>query len=199
MAKEFCDTCEKETIFSKAKIEIPVGRLKFSTATLVCTNCKSYEMTPQIRDEMDKWGEGMGNKFIDFQPKVSAVTLEILDRLSEKYAVGSRAGMIRCLVGIYLTSIVHWEHYNRVNKILEEHEVSKLLDKGKKKPESVSVKYSTYKRLSGASETWKMTPALIIEEAVRFCLGVLKFHHLEELREIAKVIEEQLEFYQMVA
>lgn len=196
--KQFCGNCEKVSEFREKEIEIPLGRERFRTRAPTCVNCGSSEITQKIRGKMDKWGEKIGKKFIDYQPRLAEVTVECLGQLEAKYSI-PRSAMIRCFTISYLTKLVHLPNYKKAKDYLDQHEATKLLEGGMKEPQSVSVSYSLYKTITTTSSAWKMTPAGVLEEATLFCLAILKHDDIEELREIAKRIEGDIQFYKLVA
>src|SRR5690349_155352 len=95
-----CPACNEGKIIRKT-IEIPVGREHFSTEADVCEKCGAYKHTPAIQKEMDKWGESFNRNFIDVQPRLSDVEIDLIENEAKKYAI-DRSDLIRIFTVFYL-------------------------------------------------------------------------------------------------
>jgi hypothetical protein len=105
MNKRFCPHCEDNTNVVERKISIPVGSETFVVKTNVCKKCGSYELTPQIRKEMDQWGRTLTKNIIEPQPIFSEATHRFAEEMATHYGL-KRVPFLRVLTAFYLNRVV---------------------------------------------------------------------------------------------
>ncbi len=87
MRKRVCPNCESAAEVVEKKISIPVGTEAFSTRARICKKCGSYELTPQIRREMDQWGRALTKNIIEPQPIFSEATHRFAEEMATQYGL----------------------------------------------------------------------------------------------------------------
>jgi hypothetical protein len=198
--KMFCLHCEDNTKVVEKKIALKIGKATFSTKTLVCGKCKSYALTPKIREEMDKWGRDLSKSIAEPQPVFSEATHKFAEEMARKYGL-SKVPLFRALTAFYLNKVVNREDFQDLAEFIRSHDSNNLLDGGKKSKVCVPVNYMLFKKLQTFTEVWKTTHAKAIEEAVIFGLSALSHEeaNFQILAEIAKSLEGYITDYALVA
>jgi len=193
MSKRFCPHCESNTHVVEKKISISVGIEAFLTRTNVCKKCGSYELTPQIRKEMDQWGRALTKNIIEPQPIFSEATHRFAEEMAMHYGI-KRVPLFRVLTAFYLNRVVNREDFEELKKFCNHHPPRKLLEGGSRTKVSVPIRYLMYRKLQTFSEVWGLSHAKVIEEACLFGLTVLSGQgdNFDKLKMISESLQQYI-------
>jgi hypothetical protein len=192
MSKRVCPNCETSAEVVEKKISIPVGTESFLTRASVCKKCGSYELTPQIRREMDQWGRALTKNIIEPQPIFSEATHRFAEEMATQFGL-KRVPLFRVLTAFYLNRVVNRDDFTELKKFCDSHAPRKLVEGGARAKVSVPIRNLMYRKLQTFSEVWNVSHAKAIEEAVLFGLMVLGCQ--EENFDKLKLISESLQQY----
>tara|TARA_Y100000590_G_scaffold409570_1_gene501864 strand:+ start:169 stop:768 length:600 start_codon:yes stop_codon:yes gene_type:complete len=192
MKNRYCPNCESNKSVVEKKISIPVGNVSFSTKTLVCKECKHYELTPKIIKEMDEWGRGLTKNIVEPQPIFNEATHQFAEEMAKQYGL-KRVPFFRLLTVYYLNHVVNRKDFHEIKKFCDEHSAKELFE-GSRSKVSVPIRYLLFRKLQTFSEVWEVTHAKAIEEAVLFGLTVLSAekNNFDTLKQIAENLQQYI-------
>lgn len=192
-AKRFCPHCETDMNVAMKKVSIPIGAEIFSTKLLVCSKCGSYELTPEVRKEMNVWGQKLTKNIIEPQPIFCEAVHQFAEEMAAQYGL-KRVPFYRLLTAFYLNRIVNRKDFEELKQQCESNPALEFLKEGKRSKISVPIRYLLYRKLSTFCEVWNVPPAKAIEEAVLFGLVVLtsKEENFNKLKATAESLEQYI-------
>ena len=135
---------------------------------------------------------------IEPQPLFTETAHAFLGETGSKFGI-KKVPLIKVMASFYLNRIVGRDDFKMLKQTVEKQEGYGLMNQGKKYEVSVPIHFLTFKKLELFSQTWNVTHAKTIEEAVIFCSAILTFPDASRLKEIAKRFEEFVEDYALAA